>query len=96
MKTRTEMSKTEFVHTLLCPAIKRLFEDVVSVTYGNCGKEERVYVIFENGYEAVEVNAMSNSTLASAVISRLDELTAERAKLLNKEKESKSNGIKWT
>lgn len=90
------MSKTRFVHTLLCPAIKRLFEDVVSVTYGNCGKEERVYVIFENGYEAVEVNAMSNSTLASAVISRLDELTAERAKLLNKEKESKNNGIKWT
>ena len=80
MKMRTEMSKTQFVHTLLCPAVKRLFDDVVSVTYGNCGKEERVYVIFEDGYEAIAVNAMPNSTLASAVISRLDELTTERTK----------------
>ena len=62
------MTRIGFVHDHLCSSLKAIFGQVRSVTYGKIEGDERVYVIYENGYQRVDVSGLSDSALASKVI----------------------------
>lgn len=62
------MTRIRFVHDHLCSSLKAIFGQVRSVTYGKIEGSERVYVIYEHGYQRIDVPGLSDSALASKVI----------------------------
>ena len=65
------MKKSDFVHSRLSPLLRALDDDILAVSYGKVGTKERVYIVFDGGYLAIDVSGLGNDGITELVVRRL-------------------------